>query len=867
MKKVILIDGNNLLFRSYYATAYSGTIMRNSKGFPTNALYGFIGMINKIIEEEKPKYIMVAFDRGKTFRHEKYETYKDGRSETPSELKEQFPKAKEVLEAMGIEYFDIDNYEADDIIGTFSQMTHETDEFQATIISSDKDLLQLIEDDVEVKLLKQTGHIRMTKEEFFNTYGLIPPKMVDLKALMGDSSDNIPGVKGIGEKTALKLLQTYESLEGVYQNIEQITGKTKEKLLTDKENAYLSYELATIYREVPVKHTLDELLYNGVNVVKYKALLTELEFGNFLKKLPPVETPSENKDKTDLIKDIDISKILKEEQFSFYIISNIENYHDISLKDIIAITIKTKTAVYYTTDILSLKTLLENEQSKTTYDLKRNYIILKNIGITLNNCVFDTMLAYYLLNYDLKADPSYSANRYNYYTLPLKDILKDKNIIDKDNAVKEYASNIIKFIAESQEDLLKTLEQEEQLTLLKEMELPLSLVLADMELTGINIDRKYLEKMGEEILEKLTTIEAEIITYAGADFNIQSPKQLGDVLFTKMSLPYPKRIKDTNFSTSKDILEKLINVHPIIAKVLEYRTLAKIYSNYIIGLISEIKKDEKIHTIYNQALTRTGRLSSVSPNLQNIPIREELGRLIRKAFLPSENSILISSDYSQIELRVFAHMSKAENLINAFKNGQDIHSKTASDIYKVDIATVDKNMRRTAKAVNFGILYGISSFGLSEDLGIDMTEAKRFIDTYLETYPGIKNYMDKLINDAKINGYVKTILNRKREIPEIMNKNYMIRSQGERMALNTPIQGTSADILKLAMIEIYKELNNRKLKTKMILQVHDELVFDCPQEEEQEVNTLIKTIMENIFNLDVPLKVEIEQGKDWYEAK
>ncbi len=863
MKKVILIDGNNLLFRSYYATAYSGTIMRNSKGFPTNALFGFISMINKIIEEEKPKYIMVAFDKGKTFRHEKYQTYKDGRSETPTELKEQFPVAKEVLNAMGIEYFEIDNYEADDIIGTFAKMTHETDEFDATIISSDKDLLQLIENDVEVKLLKQSGHVRMTKDEFNNTYGLEPMRMVDLKALMGDSSDNIPGVKGIGEKTALKLLQTYESLDGVYQNIEQITGKTKEKLENDKENAYMSYDLATIYKEVPVEHSLDDLKYEGINVIKYKAMLTELEFGSLLKKIPKTDEVTTNT--TNEFKEINPEKLLKEE-LSFYIISNIENYHDIKKEDILGIVIKAKDEEYFTTDILSLKEVFESNVSKTTYDLKRSIVILKNLGINLNNCNFDTMIAFYLLNYDLKSDPYFSAQRYSYYTLPLKDVLKDKNKEQIDN-VKDYASNIIKFIYESKNDLLEKLVSEEQLSLYNDIEMKLALVLADMEMTGIDVSREYLDEMGKEVFTKISLLEKDIHLLSGCEFNIQSPKQLGEVLFTKMNIPYPKKIKDNNYSTSKDILDKLVNVHPIINNILEYRTLAKIYNNYIIGLINEIKSDNKIHTIYNQTLTRTGRLSSVSPNLQNIPIREEFGRLIRKAFLPSENSVLISSDYSQIELRVFAHMSNASNLIEAFKQDQDIHSKTASDIYGVDISMVDKNMRRTAKAVNFGILYGISSYGLSEDLGINVIEAKNFIDKYLTTYPGIKNYMDSLINDAKIRGYVKTLMNRKREIPEILNKNYMIRSSGERMALNTPIQGTSADILKVAMIEIYNQLNNKNLKTKMILQVHDELVFNCPDDELEGVKDIIKTTMENVVKLNVPLKVEIEVGKDWYEAK
>lgn len=868
MKKIILVDGNNLLFRSFFATAYQGVIMKNSKGFPTNALYGFINMMNKIIKEEMPTYIMVAFDKGKTFRHDKYKDYKAGRQAMPNELKEQFPKAKEVLDAMGIRHFEIENYEADDIIGTLSKKVDEEDEFVATIVSSDKDLLQLISDEVEVKLLKQSGHILMTKEEFKNTYQIDPIRMIDLKALMGDSSDHIPGVKGIGEKTAINLLVKYGSLEGLYSNIESVTGKTKEKLIEDKDNAYMSYDLATIFRDVPLDFELEDCKYGGINEKEFVKLLEEFEFHSLLRKLEfniQDIKAEEKKEKELVIKNI---TEFKDKDFAFYLETRGAVY---SKSEILGIGIYDGENGYFISkdNILNYKDLFETGLKKYTYDFKKSIVVLNKYGIKFNNVLFDTMIATYLLDYVIKDDISFVAQNFD-VSIPLYEDLygtekRPKEI--SDDYLREICCKKAKFIYDTREQLLRELENNDEIELFEKIEMPLTKVLADMEITGIKVDTKYLESIEAELKKQMDIIEQEIYTLANKEFNIMSPAQLATVLFEDLAIPYPKRVKDNKYSTSKDILDKIKFVNPIVDKVLEYRTLAKLYTNYAVGLREEVREDGRIHTIFTQTLTRTGRLSSISPNLQNIPARAEYSKLIRKAFVADDNSKLLSSDYSQVELRIFAHMSNATNLIQAFVEDKDIHTKTASDIYKVSMEEVTKDMRRTAKAVNFGILYGISSFGLSEDLGIDISTAKKFIDNYLETYPGIKEYMEKEKADAYKFGYVKTLMNRKRIIEELQSKNFMIRSSGERMALNTPIQGTAADILKKAMVEIFDEFAKRGLKSKMLIQVHDELVFNVVLDEIDVVRGIIKDIMENTFKLSVPLKVEIEMGNNWYEAK
>ncbi len=845
MKKVVLVDGNNLMFRSYFATLYSGSTLRNKKGFPTNAIYGFVNMINKIISEEKPMYIAVAFDIGKTFRHEKYDYYKGKRDNTPDELKEQFPIAKQILTAMNIKYFELQGYEADDIIGTFSKKCEQDDDFKALIVSSDKDLLQLITDQTEVKLLKTKDYIRMDYKTFYDTYGIEPIKMIDLKALMGDASDNIPGVKGIGEKTALKLLTTYGSLSSIYEHIDEIKGSVKDKLIQDKDNAYMSYDIATIYKDVPLNVELEELAYIPKDKNELYKIYNELEFYSLIKESNNKE---ENSNNTENINYINKNKQeINDDIISLYIDLDNNNYHNANILGFAIYNNSVSSYIPYTkdTDLSFLNKKIY------TYDYKRLYVSLKKNNLTIPTCLFDTMIGAYLINYNIKDDISYLAKQMGY---EIDNLSKENSEIDK-----------AKFVYDTYNTLMDMMQKENVMTLYNDIEFPLVTVLAKMEMNGIKVEKEVLFEMKEEILKRIEEVSQIIYNMAGVEFNISSPKQLGDILFEKLGLPHAKKNK-TGYSTDISVLEKLRD-YPIVEYIIEYRTLYKLYTTYIEGILNSISSDGKIHTIYTQTVARTGRLSSIEPNLQNIPIRYELGRLIRKAFVPLDNSILMSCDYSQIELRVFAHLSKVPELVMAFVNDMDIHTKTAMDIFHVKEEEVTKDMRRKAKAVNFGILYGISSYGLSEDLNIKPKEAKEFINKYFETYPGVKEYMDKEIEEAKKNGYVKTIMNRKRIIEELHSSNHVVRSMGERMALNTPIQGSSADILKMAMIKIDKYFEDNNIKSTMLLQVHDELIFNVIKEEEEEVRKIVSNIMENIIKLDVPLKVSIEEGNNWYEAK
>ena len=851
MEKVILVDGNNLMFRSFYATLYSGSIMTNKEGFPTNALYGFVNMLNKIISEEDPKYIMVAFDIGKTFRHEKYDYYKGKRDETPDDLKKQFPIAKKILNAMGIKYFELEGYEADDIIGTFSKEVDENDNFIATIVSSDKDLLQLISNDVEVKLLKPKDYIRMNKETFIEIYGLEPIKMIDLKSLMGDASDNIPGVKGIGEKTAIKLLQEYGSLDGVYENIDNIKGSVHDKLVNDKDNAYMSYDIATIYKEVPINTDFENIRYTGETSDELIEIFNDLDFHSFLKKNPP----KVNNDKVTYQTINNLNNIKLTSPVSIDLILDNDNYHQ---ANIIGISIyNDKEHLYIPGNILTNTDFLKGIDIYT-YNYKKLYSSLKRRNMFNPSCSYDAMLIGYLLNYQVKDDIAEFANTLNYQILFNDKKLTEPLIIDK-------SMQSAKFIYDTHDLLLDKLKESDTLDLYQNIELPLSTVLAKMELNGISVDKSILEAMKTEIKDKITDISSKIYNLAGHEFNIASPKQLGEILFDELKLPHAKKNK-TGYVTDANVLGKLIE-YPIVRLILEYRLLNKLYTTYLEGILSTVAPDGKIHTIYTQTITRTGRLSSIEPNLQNIPVRNEFGKLIRKAFIPESDSVILSSDYSQIELRIFAHLSKVDELINAFNNNLDIHTKTAMDIFKVPASEVTKNMRRQAKAVNFGILYGISPYGLAEDLGISPKEAKKFIETYFETYPGIKDYMNKEIEEAHKNGYVVTIMNRKRTISELSSTNYIQRSMGERMALNTPIQGSSADILKKAMIEIDQEFEKEKLESTMLLQVHDELIFNVKNNELPKVKKIVKEIMESTIKLSVPLEVDIEVGDNWYDAK
>lgn len=856
MKKIILIDGNNLIFRSYYATAYSGNLLKNSKGMPTNALYGFVNMINKIIADENPTYMAVAFDIGKNFRKEKYAFYKEGRKKTPNELHMQEPYARRLLHAMGIPYFELCPYEADDIIGTLANMVMEDKSFVGTIISSDRDLLQLISPEVEMKLLKQKDFIRYNKETFTLDYGIEPIKIIDLKALAGDASDNIPGVKGIGEKTALNLLQTYGSLEGIYENIDKIKGKTKEKLLLDKDNAFMSKEIATIYKEVPLAvNSLEDLKIRTSNEEELRSLYEDLEFYSLLKGVKKTSEMAPH----EYFVISSISEIEDADEYAFYLELDDYNYHT---GNILGMSISTKNKNYFVRNEL-IKDALDYIDGKVlyTYDLKKNIVALEKMGITCPIINTDLMILYALLEDTSKDDIAYYMTNKGYEVTFLDTLYKKKDFssLEKDITLKSS------FIFAMRDEAILTLKRDDMYELFMSIEMPLARVLAKMEMTGVKVDLSVLENMGVTYKERLDSITREIYELAGKTFNIASPKQLGEVLFIDLGLPFGKKTQK-GYKTDVKVLHKLRGKHPIIDKILEYRNISKIYSTYIEGLGAYILNDGKIHTIFKQNYARTGRLSSTEPNLQNIPVRDDEGKKIRQAFLPS-NDLFLSADYSQIELRILAHISGSKELQEAFINDADIHTKVASDIYGVSENMVSKKMRSTAKAVIFGIVYGISGYGLGENLEISPKEAKEFISKYYELYPGVKKYMDEIVVEAKEEGSVRTLFNRRRTIPELDSTEYMVRQMGERIALNTPIQGTSADIIKKAMVEIDKEFKDKNIQSKMILQVHDELIFDVIESEKKIVEEIVKRVMTSTISLSVPLKVSADYGKNWYDIK
>lgn len=832
--KIVLIDGYNFLFRSYYATLYSGRLMKNSKGIVTNALYGFVMMLNKVIEEENPKYLVVALDKGKTFRHEIYKDYKAGRQETPDDLIYQLNKANELLDKMGIKHYEVDGYEADDIIGTIAK----TKDIESLIVSSDQDLLQLIDENINIKLLKQKDHLLMDEESFKKEYEIDPINIIDMKALSGDKSDNIPGVKGIGDKTALMLLKKYKTLEGVYENIDEIKGKRQENLINDKEDAFFSKKLATIVTDVPFEFNLEEMKYNGPTD-ELDDLYTELEFFSFL----------QNETKEYKVPEItyinNINELKEENIISFYIESKYDDYHK---RDMLGMGVRTKDNLYFIKEEL-IKDALNFYKSSTkyTYDNKKNINLINKV---INNVTYDHMISSYLLNITTRDDIAHLMNVDN-INIPLyRDLLKSENI-------EETIALKANYIFDKKEEYIERLKEEDMLSLFNDIEMPLSTVLAKMEIEGIICDEEVLNEISEKLDKDITNIQKQVYELSEEEFNISSPKQLGDILFDKLGIKNFGKTKTGQYKTGEDILNKLKEEHEIIELILNYRELTKLKSTYVDGLIKHIN-NKKIHTIYKQTLTRTGRLSSTNPNLQNIPVRSDSSIMIRESF-KTNNGNLLSFDYSQIELRILAHISEDKELIKAFNNNEDIHTKVAKDIFEKD--TITPNERRIAKAVIFGIVYGISPYGLSENLGIQVYEAKNFIDKYLELYPGVDLYMKNIIKEAHDKGSVRTLLNRTRVIDEISSTNFMMKKQGERIALNTPIQGTAADIIKLAMVEIDKHLTKNNYKSKMILQVHDELIFDVYDDELEVLIKELSNIMENIFKLDVPLKVDYNYGK------
>lgn len=848
MKKIILIDGNNLMFRSYYATFYSGANMKNSKGLPTNALFSFVTMINKIIKEENPEYIAVAFDIGKNFRKKEFSFYKEGRQKTPDELKIQMPYARKILNAMGIKYLELEPYEADDIIGTLTKMILEDTEFDATIISSDKDLLQLINYETDVKLLKQNGFIRYNEKTFKEEFGLDPINIIDLKALMGDSSDNIPGVKGIGEKGALKLLKEYKTIENLYDNIDKIKGSTYDKLVTYKNDAFMSKKIATIYQDVPLNINLNDLKYDGPNNDLLYEVYNELEFNSLLSTLNK-EIP---KEKINYIKVDENINVITDNNIALYIETDNENY---TMANILSAVIYDGKFYYYFSKE-NLKYLDLNNKNVITYDYKKDSYLLNT-----NFSFEDFSLISYLNGINIKDDISSLSIKYGYEILSYNNLIK---LYESD----EYIQNEllkVKFMYEKINNIKEDLKNINQYEIYENIEKPLAKVLSDMEKTGIKVDINTLNEQKDVIEFKLNKITNKIYEYAGQEFNISSPKQLSYILFEKMQLAKGKKNK-TSYKTDVNTLEKLINVHPIINLILEYRGLAKLNSTYIDGLKDYIQNDGKIHSIFKQTVARTGRLSSVHPNLQNIPVKDEEGKNIRKAFLPS-NDLFLSLDYSQIELRILADIANSQTMIETFNNGEDIHAKVASDIHNKDIKDVTKEERSNAKSVIFGIVYGISGFGLGENLHISKKDADNFIEKYYELYPEVKIYMDNEINFAKENGFVETKYGRKRYISEINDANFMVRKSGERMAINSPIQGTAADIIKMAMIKINDIFIKEGIQSKLVLQIHDELIFDVKNDELDKIINIVKYEMENIVKLKVPLKVSTDTGINWYDIK
>lgn len=875
--KLVLIDGNSITYRAFFALP----LLNNDKGVYTNAVYGFTTMLLRILEEQKPTHLLVAFDAGKTtFRHSTYKEYKGGRQKTPSELSEQFPLVRELLDAFNIRHYELENYEADDIIGTLSKQGQEKD-FEVTVISGDKDMLQLVSKDVTVNVTKKgiSEVEAYTPEYLLEKMEVTPEQIIELKALMGDSSDNIPGVPGVGQKTATKLLKQYETLDNLYEHLEEVSGKKlKENLTNHKEDAYMSRELATINCESPIEVSIDDLSYEGYSSQDVSSLFKDLGFQSLLNRIGAEETVEEIQEEMEEITFEIVDKVTEEmftgdEALIIEMLS--DSYHTAPIEGI-GVANQEK-AYFIPTEVAIVSEVFKKwaedaKSKKVVFDAKQSLVALLKKGIHLQGMHFDVLLASYLLdpsenNHDIPA----IAHR-----MGIKSVLYDEEVYGKGAKMKVPGQEILadhlvrktKALHLLQEKMEEELREHELYTLLKELEMPLALILAEMEHTGVLVDVPRLEEMGTELKRRLEEIEKEIYELAGEEFNINSPKQLGPILFEKLGLRIIKKTK-TGYSTAADVLEQLEHDHEIIPKILLYRQLGKLQSTYIEGLLKVVDKESsKIHTRYNQALTQTGRLSSIEPNLQNIPIRIEEGRKIRHAFVPSEKDwILFAADYSQIELRVLAHIAKDEKLIAAFKSGQDIHTQTAMDVFHVKEEEVTSNMRRQAKAVNFGIVYGISDFGLSQNLGITRKEAKQFIERYFESYPGVKAYMDDIVQEAKHKGYVTTLMNRRRYLPEITSRNFNLRSFAERTAMNTPIQGTAADIIKKAMIDLREKLKDENMQARMLLQVHDELILEAPKEELEKLKEIVPAMMENTVELSVPLKAEYAFGESWYDAK
>lgn len=872
-EKILLLDGNSLAYRAFFALP----LLTNEHGIHTNAVYGFTMMLQKIMDEEKPTHMLVAFDAGKTtFRHSTFGDYKGGRQKTPPELSEQFPYIRKLIDAYGIKRYELEMYEADDIIGTLSKRADEKGQ-QVVIVSGDKDLTQLATDKTTVYITRKgiTDIEKYTPEHVQEKYGLTPLQIIDMKGLMGDASDNIPGVPGVGEKTAIKLLKEHGSVEDLYKALDTVSGvKLKEKLIANEEQAIMSKALATIETAAPIQISIDDLSYTGPNMEEVIEVWKELAFKTLLEKSDYISEESETTEVAfEIVEKID-STIL-DKVMSVHLEMYDGQYHT---SELLGIALSDGEKGYFAPAEIAFQSKdfcswLENATNKKYLaDSKATQAVSRKHNVNVQGVEFDLLLAAYIVNPAISSeDVAAIAKEFGYFNLLTNDSVYGKGAkktapeIEK---IAEHAVRKARAIWDLKEKLEVKLEENEQYALYKEIELPLASILGTMESDGVLVDKQILVEMGHELNIKLRAIEQDIYALAGETFNINSPKQLGVILFEKIGLTPIKKTK-TGYSTAADVLEKLASEHEIIEQILLYRQLGKLNSTYIEGLLKEIHEDDgKIHTRYQQALTSTGRLSSINPNLQNIPVRLEEGRKIRKAFVPSQPGwVMFAADYSQIELRVLAHMSKDENLVEAFNNDLDIHTKTAMDVFHVEQEAVTSDMRRAAKAVNFGIVYGISDYGLSQNLDITRKEAATFIENYLNSFPGVKGYMDDIVHDAKQTGYVTTILNRRRYLPEITSSNFNLRSFAERTAMNTPIQGSAADIIKKAMIDMAERLISENMQTKMLLQVHDELIFEAPPEEIAMLEKIVPEVMENTIKLIVPLKVDYAFGSSWYDTK
>ncbi len=868
MKKLVAIDGNSIMNRAFYGIMNSKMLM-TTDGIYTNAIYGFLNILFKILNEEKPDYICVAFDlKAPTFRHKKYDGYKATRKGMPDELRMQMPIIKDILRAMNITICELEGYEADDIIGTLSSKA-EKEGLEALLLTGDRDYLQLATDKVTIRIpttkMGNTESTDYTPEIIKEKYGINPIQFIQIKGLMGDTSDNIPGVPGVGEKTAFSLITKYNDLDTIYnaldsgEELEGIKGKLKEKLEANKELAFLSRDLGTIYKEVPLDFNIEDLKIQNYNDEELYNLFTKLQFKNFIEKLGLKKSEDFKEQEENIIPDLiieDFSKINLDgvNEFSYFYDKNLA----VCINDI----------SYYKENpsLEDLKLIFENNILKIGYDEKKTYLELKRKGIKPINMMFDLTIASYILN---PSKDSYKLDDIILENLGI--MIEDKKenfqlgLFDNHEENKELFSKYALYIFKCREKLENELKEKNQIHLFNDIEMPLMKVLAEMEFEGVLVDRKVIDEYSVMLTNKVDTLTHEIWNLATKEFNINSPKQLGEILFDELKLPVIKKTK-SGYSTDADVLEKLRDEHPIVEKILEYRTLNKLKATYIDGIIPLISSDGRIHAKFNQTVTATGRISCTEPNLQNIPIRTEIGKELRKMFVAKDGFIFLDADYSQIELRVLAHMSNDEGMISAFNQGEDIHTITASQVFDVPLNEVTKQMRSEAKAVNFGIVYGISDFGLATNIGTSRKKAKEYIEKYFKEYPNIKLYMDNTVNECKEKGYVETLWGRRRYVPEIKSNNFNVRQFGERVAMNAPIQGTAADIIKIAMINIQKELEEKKFESKLLLQVHDELVIETKMEELEEVKELLVRNMEGVIKMSVPLKAETGQGKTWFDA-